>query len=69
MAHDTRLKLKPSLKVTKLANSLATVPFLPRFSDLMVRKLGTNRKSEIQGKIGNTKVSYEKLLTDYIMGL
>lgn len=67
MAYDTRLKLSNEKKYTGVAK--ATTQTFKRLSDQFTFQLGTNRKSEIQGKIGNTGVPYEKLLTDYILSL
>ena len=67
MAYDTRLTLSNETKYTLLAASNSKT-FIP-LSDQLVEKLGTNRKSEIQGKIGNIGVPYEKLMTDYIRSL
>jgi hypothetical protein len=67
MAYDDRLTLSNQQKYVGIAK--ATTQANTRLSDQMTYQLGTNRKSEIQGKIGNTQVSYEKLLTDYILGL
>lgn len=67
MAYDTRLKLSNQQKYTGLAKATSETNI--RTSDQFTFQLGTNRKSEIQGKIGNTGVPYEKLLTDYILSL
>lgn len=67
MAYDTRLKLSNLDKYTGLAKS-TTKTFI-RTSDQFVEKLGTNRKSELQGIIGNTGVPYYKLITDFIKSL
>lgn len=67
MAYDTRLTLSNETKYTLLAND--TTKTFKRLADQLVEKLGTNRKSELQGIIGNTGVSYEKLMTDYLKSL
>ena len=67
MAYDTRLTLSNETKYTLLAASNSKT--FMRLSDQFVEKLGTNRKSELQGKIGNTGVSYRKLITDYLKAL
>lgn len=54
-------------RYTMLAKS--TTKTFKRLSDQFVEKLGTSRKSELQGKIGNTGVPYEKLINDYVKSL
>ena len=67
MAYDTRLTLSNETKYIKVANS--TTQTFKRLSDQLTYKLGTNRKSELQGKIGKPNIPYEKLMTDYILSL
>lgn len=67
MAYDVRLKLSNQGKYTGLAK--ATTKTWIRTSDQFVENLGTFRKSELQGKIGNTGIPFYKLVTDYIKGL
>ncbi len=55
-------------KVTKLQASTA-VATENHLNDQWFIKLGTNRRSEIMGKIGNKGQGYEKIVTDYINGL
>lgn len=38
-------------------------------ADLLFQKFGSNRKSEIMGKIGNKGQGWEKTLTDYLLSL
>lgn len=54
-------------RYTKLAKS--TTQTFKRLSDQLVFKLGTSRRSEILGKIGNTGEPYEKRFNDYVNGL
>jgi hypothetical protein len=54
-------------KVTILAASNSNDSI--NLSDQNIFKLGTNRRSEILGKIGNTGQTYEKIYGDYIDSL
>lgn len=67
MARDARYNLSNEDKYTLLAASNSNTPI--RLSDQLVYKLGTSRKTEIQGKITNTGEPYEKNLNDYLLGL
>lgn len=67
MARDARYNLSAEEKTTRLAKSTTVDNF--RLADQLVEKLGTSRKSEIQGKITNTGEPYEKNLNDYLLGL
>jgi hypothetical protein len=63
-ATETRSNEK---KVTILAASNSNDSI--NLSDQNIFKLGTNRRSEILGKIGNTGQTYEKIYGDYIDSL
>lgn len=64
MSIDT---LSNEQRYTKLANS--TTKTFKRLSDQFIEKLGTFRNSELRGKIGNTGVTQEKLINDYVKSL
>jgi len=59
--------LRDSQKVTILQKNLSSTK--TSLDDLMFEKFGSNRKSEILGKIGNKGQGYEKTLTDYLLSL
>lgn len=67
MAQDQRLTLRNEQKVVKLAKS--TTKTYKYYADQLVEKLGTARKSEIRGKIGNTGKSWKELMLDYLSSL
>ena len=54
-------------RYTKVAKS--TTRTFKRLADQLVFKLGTNRRSEILGKIGNKGQGFEKTLNDYVNSL
>jgi len=54
-------------RVVKLAKSTSSTS--KRLSDQLTFKLGTTRRSELRGKIGNMGVPFEKLLNDYVNSL
>ena len=67
MAYSNRLKLRPVEKIVKLINF--TEAGSMRLSDQLVEKLGTSRRSEIKGVITDSGEPYEKIMTDYLLGL
>lgn len=64
MAIDT---LSNEKRYTKAAKS--TTQTFKRLSDQLVHKLGTNRRSELTGKIGRKGSPFEKTLNDYLNSL
>jgi len=64
MSIDT---LSNEQRYTKVAKS--TTQTFKRLADQLTFKLGTNRRSEILGKIGNTGQPFEKIVNDYAQGL
>ena len=61
------LNLSNEQRYIKLANS--TSQTTKRLSDQLVFKLGTTRKSELVGKIGNNGKPHQEILNDYILSL
>ena len=55
------------LKVTTLAAANSDTAIY--LSDQTIFKLGTNRRTEILGKIGDTGQTYEKIFNDYVDSL
>lgn len=54
-------------KVIILQKNLSSTKI--HLDDLYFEKFGSNRKSEILGKIGDKGQGYEKTLTDYLLSL
>lgn len=67
MAIDPRLTLSNQQKIVKLAKS--TTKTWRYLSDQFIEKLGTSRRSEVRGQIGDSKEPQEKLEADYLNGL
>jgi hypothetical protein len=59
--------LTQTKKIDKLQGSLSSTN--KKYNDLMFEKLGTLRKSELIGKIGDKHISYKQLINNYINGL